>query len=263
MTFELRIARKYLTYLLRSGNRHAVHSPFVYSLLEEVFRDQRKFYAFEQIEKRRRELLADHRTISVTDLGAGSVLQRASERRVWEIAKYAAKPPKYGRLLFRLAHYFKPEEMLELGTSLGISAAYLGAGCSGARMITLEGSPEIAAIAEDTFQSTGVSHIKLIRGNFDDTLGPTLLGMKKLDLAFLDGNHRKEPTLRYFSQCLTRTHADSVLIFDDIHWTREMELAWKEIVAHPAVTLSIDLFFLGLVFFRTEFHEKQHFVLRY
>jgi predicted O-methyltransferase YrrM len=263
MTFELRIARKYLAYLLRSNNRHAVHSPFVYALINDVLRDKRKFYAFELIEKRRRALLADHSTIQITDLGAGSSLQRARERRVWEIARYAAKSPKYGRLLFRLANYFKPEEILELGTSLGISTAYLASARREARVITLEGAREIASIARETFRVCEVPHVEQIDGNFDDTLGPALLGLKKLDMAFIDGNHRKEPTLRYFSQCLTRTHPGSVLIFDDIHWTAEMESAWKEISSHPSVTLSIDLFFVGLVFFREEFREKQHFVLRH
>lgn len=263
MTFELRIARKYFTYLLCSNNRHAVHSPFVYTLISEVLRDHRKFYAFEAIEKRRKALLTDHSTVKITDLGAGSSLQRSSERRVWEIARYAAKSPKYGKLLFRLAHYFRPEEILELGTSLGISTAYLASARTDARVITLEGAPEISSIARETFRQTGLKNIEQIDGNFDDTLGPALLGMKKLDMAFIDGNHRKEPTQRYFSQCLTRTHPGSVLIFDDIHWTRGMESAWKEIIAHPSVTVSIDLFFVGLVFFREEFREKQHFVLRY
>lgn len=263
MIFKLRIVLKYFRYLIGSRNRHAVHSPFVYTLLEDVFRDKRKYYAFADIEKRRAELLSDTRVIEVTDLGAGSAGQRGAERRVSEIVRHAAKPPKYGRLLFRLAQYFAPATILELGTSLGLSTAYLASGAASAGVITLEGCPEIARIAQDNFELLGLGRIRLITGHFDDTLGPALLGLKKLDMAFIDGNHRKEPTLRYFSQCLTRTHPGSVLIFDDIHWTAEMESAWNEIMAHPAVTLSIDLFFLGLVFFREEFHEKQHFVLRY
>lgn len=263
MTFELTIARKYFNYLFRSNNRHAVHSPFVYSLVEEVFRDHRKFYAFEQIEKRRKELLADHRRIEITDLGAGSALQRKTERRVWDLAKYAAKSPRYGKLLFRLVNYFQPETILELGTSLGISTAYLASAKSDAKIWTLEGCPEISNIARENFARMGLSNIKMIEGNFDDTLAPTLLQISKLDFAFIDGNHRRDPTLRYFSQCLTQTHNNSILIFDDIHWTKEMESAWKEIKANPAVTMTIDLFFMGLVFFRKEFKEKQHFILRY
>lgn len=263
MTFELRIARKYLTYLMRSNNRHAIHSPFVYSLMEDVLLDHRKFYAFDQIERRRKALLADHRMIQITDLGAGTALQRVTERRVWDIAKYAAKSPKYGRLLFRLVNYFQPKTILELGTSLGISTAYLASASSDAKVLTMEGSPEVSNIARETFSNIGLTNITLIEGNFDDTLGTTLLHLPKLDFAFIDGNHRKDPTLRYFSQCLTRTHNDSVLVFDDIYWTKEMESAWTEIKANPAVTMTIDLFFVGLVFFKQEFKEKQHFILRY
>lgn len=263
MTFELIIARKYIVYLLRSNNRHAVHSPFVYALIEDVFRDHRKFYAFEQIEKRRKALLADHRTIEITDLGAGSALQRKTERRVWDVARYAAKSPRYGKLLFRLVNYFQPENILELGTSLGISTAYLAAANSDAKVWTLEGSPEISNIARETFAGLGLTNTTLVEGNFDDTLGPVLLQIPTLDFVFIDGNHRRDPTLRYFSQCLTRTHNDSVLVFDDIHWTKEMERAWEEIKSNPAVTMTIDLFFMGMVFFRKEFKEKQHFILRF
>jgi predicted O-methyltransferase YrrM len=263
MIFELRIAAKYMQYLLRANNRHAVHSPFVYSLMEEVLHDRRKFYAFSEIEKRRGELLRDHRLVRVTDMGAGSALQRVTERRVWDLARYTAKAPKYGRLLFRLAHYLQPSTILELGTSLGISTSYLASGRSEARMVTLEGCPEISALAAETFRRLGLNQVRMIQGNFDDTLAPALLELPHLDMAFIDGNHRREPTLRYFAQCLTRTHEESVLIFDDIHWTAEMQEAWEEIKAHPSVTLSVDLFFMGLVFFRRTIREKQHFILRY
>lgn len=264
MTFELRLARKYLAYLMRADSRHAVHSPFVYALIEEVLRDRRRFYAFDRVEKRRKELLADTRKVEVTDLGAGPALQKqAHSRAVKDIARYAAKSPKYGRLLFRLVHYFQPRTILELGTSLGISTAYLASAAPSAKVATMEGSPEISGLARETFSRTGLSHIELVEGNFDDTLAPTLLRMPRLDFAFIDGNHRREPTLRYFSQCLTATHPDSVLVFDDIYWTADMENAWAEIKANPAVTLSIDLFFIGLVFFKQEFREKQHFIIRY
>lgn len=263
MTSELRMATKYLAYYFRSNNRHAVHSPFVYALIEDVLHDHRKFYAFDQIELQRKALLADQRRIEVTDFGAGSSVKGGNERRVSDIAKYAAKPAKYGRLLFRLVNYFQAQTILELGTSLGISTAYLASANTSAQVLTLEGSPEISNIAQETFTKMGLTHVEMIKGNFDDTLSAALLHMPKLDFAFIDGNHRKDPTLRYFSQCLTQTHNNSVLIFDDIHWTKSMEEAWKEIKANPAVTLSIDLFFLGLVFFRQEFKEKQHFILRY
>lgn len=263
MNFQTRFVLKYIQYLLHADTAHAVHSPFVFSFIQEVLRDRRIFYAFTAIEKRRQALLADNRRIKITDMGAGSSLQNFTERRVSDIARTAAKSPKYGKLLFRLVNYYQPENILELGTSLGISAAYMASANSNYSVFTLEGSDTIADIASETFQQLNLENVHIVKGNFDDTLAPVLLKIPRLDLAFVDGNHRKEPTLRYFSQCLTQIHDNSLIIFDDIHWTKDMEEAWEAIKANPAVTLTIDLFFLGIVFFKKEFKEKQHFVLRY
>lgn len=263
MTFETRFALKYIRYFLQSDTAYAVHSPFVFTFTQELLYDKRAFYAFEAIEKRRKQLLSDTHLIPVTDLGAGTSLQKVTEKRVCDIARSAAKSPKYGKLLFRLVNHFHPENIIELGTSLGISAAYLASASAHSQLQTLEGSEAIADIALETFQELKLQNISIVRGNFDDTLAPVLRRIPRLDMAFIDGNHRKEPVLRYFSQCLTQIHDSSLIIFDDIHWTKEMEEAWESIKANPAVTLTIDLFFLGLVFFRKDFKEKQHFVLRF
>lgn len=263
MTFETRFALKYIRYFLQSDTAHAVHSPFVFSFIQEILYDKRTFYSFKAIEKIRQALLSDNHLIKTTDMGAGSSLQQSAERRVCDIVRSAAKSSKYGKLLFRLVNYFQPETILELGTSLGISAAYMASAHSNAQLFTLEGSDAIAEIASKTFQQLNLDNIQIIKGNFDNTLAPVLMQIPKLDMVFIDGNHRKEPTLRYFSQCLTKAHNDTILIFDDIHWTKDMEEAWETIKANSAVTLTIDLFFLGLVFLKKEFKEKQHFVLRY
>lgn len=263
MNFETRFALRYIRYFLRSDTAYAVHSPFVFTFMQEVLHDKRAFYAFETIEKRRKQLLSDTHLIPVTDLGAGASLQKVAERRVRDIARAAAKSPKYGKLLFRLVNHFHPENIIELGTSLGISAAYIASAGAHSQLHTLEGSEAIADIASETFRQLKLQNISIVRGNFEDTLAPVLRQISQLDMAFIDGNHRKEPTLRYFSQCLTQIHDSSLIILDDIHWTKEMEEAWASIKANPAVTLTIDLFFLGLVFFRNDFKEKQHFVLRY
>lgn len=257
------LAARYLKYRLTAGTRHDVHSPFVFALIEDVLRDHRSFYKFEEIERLRQRLLKDDRSIRVTDLGAGSQLGPSRERKLSEIARHAAKPPKFGQLFFRLVNYLHPAYMLELGTSLGFSSAYLAAANSEAKLVTLEGCPQTAAVAQENFSKLQLQNIELVTGNFDETLAPVLQALPRLDLAFLDGNHRKEPTLRYFHQCLTKTHPGSLLIFDDIHWTTGMQEAWKEIKGHPSVACTIDLFYIGLVFFREEFREKQHFVLKY
>jgi predicted O-methyltransferase YrrM len=160
-----------------------------------------------------------------------------------------------------MVNYFKPKEILELGTSLGITASYLASANKGPQVTTLEGAATISTLAQQTFNAQQLTNIKLITGNFDDTLKDAVT--KNYDFVFIDGNHRKEPTLRYFQQLLSCVHNNSVMVFDDIHWSKEMEGAWEEIKNHSSVTLTVDLFFIGLVFFRKEQKEKEHFVLRF
>jgi predicted O-methyltransferase YrrM len=102
-----------------------------------------------------------------------------------------------------------------------------------------------------------------MRGNFDNLLPPVIAQLSSIDLAYIDGNHRYQPTVNYFHQFLSKAGNQTILIFDDVHWSEEMEKAWEEIKAHPAVQCTIDIFFLGFVFFREEFKVKQNFVIRF
>jgi predicted O-methyltransferase YrrM len=209
--------------------------------------------------------LRSSQSITVTDLGAGSQVSGASgtQRRVRDIARYAAKPPRLAQLLFRLVNHFQPSTILELGTSLGLTTAYLAAADSRNQVITFEGCPNTAAIARETFTKLQLRNVQLVEGNLDTTLPATLDTLTKpVDFVFFDGNHRYEPTLRYFEQCLSKAHENSVFVLDDIHWSAEMEQAWEAIKANPAVTITVDLFYVGLVFFRKK-QPRQDFWLRY
>ena len=106
------------------------------------------------------------------------------------------------------------------------------------------------------------SNIEIVEGNIDQTLAPTLAALgAPVDFVFFDGNHRYAPTLQYFELCLAHRTDESVFVFDDIHWSPGMERAWEVIKAHPDVRLTVDLFHIGLVFFRKN-QPKQHFSLR-
>ena len=258
-------ALSYLRYWLRSGNAHGLHSPFVFGLYTTVICQVGEFRAFGRIEWRRRKLLASNKSITVTDFGAGSQVAGAggTQRRLSAIARHAAKPPRLAQLLFRLVNHFQPATILELGTSLGLTTAYLAAADSRNQVITFEGCPNTAAVARETFTRLRLRNIKLVEGNLDQTLPATLAALDKpVDFVFFDGNHRYEPTLRYFEQCLAKAHENSVFVLDDIHWSAEMERAWKAIKANPAVTVTVDLFYVGLVFFRKT-QPRQDFWLRY
>lgn len=261
---------RYLKYWFSAKNAHGIHSPFVFSLYNDVINKKGSYYVFDKIEQLRKKLLLSSKEIEVTDLGAG----RSGKRSLAHIAGRSAKSKKYCELLFRVVNYFKPDTILELGTSLGISTAYLASANPTAKTITIEGCPNTAAEAKKNFEMLGLKNVESIVGNFDAVLPAVLCRPDSyreptanclpiaIGIVFIDGNHKKEPTLNYFNQCLSQANNDSVFIFDDIHWSAGMEEAWEEIKKHPKVTLTIDLFFLGLVFLRKE-QAKENFVVRY
>lgn len=265
MYSKFQLAKKYLHYYLTAsnGNGHGIHSPFVFDFIKNVLNDSRNFYAYQQIENLREQLLKDETIIEVEDFGAGSAIFQNNKRTVAEIVKHSAKSEKLGRLLFRIANYYQPKTVIELGTSAGLSSTYLASAVAGAKLITIEGSPAIAAIAKRNFQFLRLSNIELMNGNFDDLLPGILQNNSNIDLAFIDGNHRKQPTINYFNLLVDKVSSSSILIFDDIHWSKEMEEAWQEIKNDSRVMLTVDLFFIGIVFFKNDFKTKQHFIIRF
>ncbi|MFT4154652.1 O-methyltransferase [Parafilimonas sp.] len=265
MYSSAQLAFKYVKYWLTASNGkgHGIHSPFVFDFINNVLNDKREFDSFRFIENVRAGLRDNDTEINVPDFGAGSRMQLHNKRKISAIARSSLKPKKFSQLLFRIVHYYKPKNILELGTSLGITTSYLSAANPSAQIITMEGAPEVAATAKNNFKQLHLSNIRVIEGNFDDNLLSVISQLSSVDLAFIDGNHRKAPTLDYFCQLLAAAGRSAIFIFDDIHWSREMEAAWGEIKAHPSVTLTVDLFFIGLVFFRTEQKIKQDFVIRF
>ncbi len=265
MYSRLQIAKKYADYYLHASNGkgHGVHSPFVYDFITHVLNNRMTNPVFSTIEKYRKALKHDKRMITVDDFGAGSMLSGGTKRKVADIAKHSLKKPKYAKLLHRIASYYQCKNIVEMGTSLGTTTAYLAAAPSAQQVTTLEGSSAIAGIAMKFFVGNQFQKINLIEGDFGQTIPEVLHSLNTVDLLFIDGNHRKEPTLAYFDAFLKKANDYSIFIFDDIHWSAGMEQAWKKIRDHEAVTMTIDLFFIGIVLFRKEFLVKQHFSLRY
>lgn len=256
------LAYHYLIYLFKSTNEHGVHSPFVFDLLTNVIYTGSDFYVYKKIEELREELLVSEQQLKVKDLGAGSQFQKNNLKKIKNIAKNAAKNPKYAQLLFRLVNHFQPSFVLELGTSLGISTAYLASANSKTKIISIEGCPETAKIASRNFEKLELKNIEQIAGNFDDVLPIIVSKQDKIDFVLFDGNHRKKATLDYFLICLEKSTENSVFVFDDINWSDEMREAWQEIKNNNQVTVTIDLFFMGIVFFRKE-QAKQHFIIKF
>ena len=259
---KLHLISQYLNYFFKARNEHGIHSPFVYELYNNVIKDQTPFYVFNDIESIRAKLLLSNIQIEINDFGAGSNVNKSNRRNISDIAKNSLKAPKYAQLLFRLVHRFKPTNVLELGTSLGISTMYLAASSSKINVTTVEGCPNISKVAKINFDKLGLKNIKLVNQPFEIFLPNYLKTVSSLDFVFFDGNHTKEATLNYFNLCLEKTNQQTIFVFDDIYWSKGMNEAWNEIKRHPKITTNIDLFAVGIVFFNPDL-SKEHFVLRY
>jgi predicted O-methyltransferase YrrM len=262
---RFQLAKKYLNYYLSASNGkgHGIHSPFVFDFVKNVLNDKRDYPVYQSIEKIRKQLLNNATVIEVEDFGAGSSVIKTNRRIVAAIAASSLKPKKYARLLYRMVKYYQPETILELGTSFGITTSYLASAINTSKVFTCEGSAAIAAIAKQNFQALQLKNVQLTEGDFAKTLSPLLSSLNKIAFAFIDGNHRKEPTLEYFNKLLNCSTRNTILVFDDIHWSAEMEEAWTVIKEHPSVTLTIDLFFISMVFFNPDINHKQHFTIRF
>ena len=255
----------YVKYFFKANNRHDIHSPFLFNLVNAVLYDKSPYPTFGKIEKLRKRLKNDSTPVTLTDFGAGSIvgaINKTKKSTVKVIAGSAAKPGKYAQLLFRLAAYLQPRQMIELGTSLGISACYQAAAVPDAKLITCEGSDVLAGIARQNFNELNLNNIEVVTGNFDETLPLVLSKMNSVDWVFFDGNHRKEPTISYFKLALEKINNNTVFIFDDINWSSQMQEAWQEIKQNDKVVVTIDIFMMGIVLFNTDL-SRQHFVIRY
>ncbi len=242
-----------------------LHSPFVFELYNTCVKNIH-YKDFDFIEQLRAQLKQDKRIITQQDFGAGATQQVIKQKTVSQFATQHAKPARVAQIIYRLIVHYKYQQIIELGTSLGISACYEASAIkknnTEHQFTTIEGAPHIATIAAENFKQLLLeNYVTQQIGNFDKVLPEVLSQYKKIDMAFIDGNHRYEPTLKYFEQLLPKIHNNSLLIFDDIYWSKGMTDAWEQIKQHPQVTVTVDLFFIGLVFFRKE-QTKEHFKLR-
>jgi predicted O-methyltransferase YrrM len=258
------LVRRFFHYQLKARHYrgYGIHSPFVFDLVRHLIHCKPSWQQPEVIKKVRQYYLRSNQMIAVTDLGAGSSKLKSYTRKVKHIAKYSAVSPRFGILLSKLVSRFNPETILEFGTSLGISALYLAHGNSNAKIITMEGCHECADLSRQTFSRVGFNSIEVKEGAFDVLLPGVFAQNPRIDFAYIDGNHTKEATLRYAKSCIEAGHSETVIVLDDIHWSKEMEEAWSELCNHPQVTVSMDLFRMGILFLRREC-QKQHFVVRY
>lgn len=256
-------AFQFLKHLRLARRWDAFHSPYLFDLFTACCDESKESPAFQKIEFRRRALLSSKEQILRLDYGAGSVSEQKNQvSPVAQIAKNALSRPFQCRFLFRLVEFLKPRRTLEFGTSLGISTAYMSAGCSTSAIDTVEGDPEVAKIASVTFNQLGCKNITLYPSRFQDYIDRKLDQKEKIDLFFLDGHHTAKALLHYYNALKPRIHSNTIIVVDDIYWSKDMNGGWFELINYPEVTQSVDCFHFGLIFLNNDFIGKENHKIR-
>ena len=254
----------YLKHSLTAWNTtgEGIHSPYLFELVRFVLRDRNSYYCFADIERRRDLLLSCPDTLEVVDYGsAGTKDGLHIHRRVCDIAKRQLESPKVGQALFRLVNWMgmqekRPLEILELGTSLGVTTAYLAASDSRNRVTTMEGSAEVLKVAKGVWRALKLENIEWQEGNIDNTLYK--YAREKLDVVYVDANHTYEATMCNVQYLLPMMSEKGVIVLDDIHYSEGMEQAWKELKSDDRVTTSMDLYHVGLLFVDPHYLKRNY-----
>lgn len=257
----------YINHVFTAWNTsgEGIHSPYLFELVRFVLRDRNSYYCFADIERRREMLLACSDTLDVVDYGsAGAKEGLHVQRRVCDIAKNHLESAKVGQMMFRLVNWLganekRPLEILELGTSLGVTTSYLAAANSRNRVVTLEGSGEVLNVAKGVWRALKLENIEWQEGNIDNSL--YIYARENLDVAYVDANHTYEATRRYVDFLLPRMNGKGVIVLDDIHHSDQMERAWRELKNDARVTSSMDMYHVGLLFVDPHY-LRRHYKIR-
>jgi len=239
----------YLKFFFKAKTKYGIHSPFVYDFIESVLEDNRTFYSYIPIEYFRNQLYSNKQVIKVNDLGAGSKKIKENNRTVAQIAKNSLQNRRTAQLLFRIVDKYQCNNIIEIGTSLGVTTAYLSKANKEGRVYSIEGCSSTLQIAKNLSNKLKIKNVTFINGNFNKELPKLIDQIESVDFVYFDGNHTKAATLNYFNLCKNKIDENTVFVFDDINWSKDMQEAWEEIKKDKIITVTIDLYHIGLVFF--------------
>jgi len=247
-------SRDFIWHRFASKTRHGVHSPFVYSLIDQcIYRSrpkpERRFVTFFE------RLKQDATPLKGMDYGK-------NEETIVPVSVYAkqsAMPNFQVALMHRLVHYLKPASVLELGSNLGKSLAMMAAENPECELIGVEGNSSVAAYANQNLRALQLGNAKVVCSTFDAFLENDKLSF---DMIFLDGDHHYEPTMRYFNAIKHRLNGGGAIVLHDLYYSDGMKRAWAEIKKDRNVTITIDLFFFGLVWLGKN-QAKENFSIKF
>lgn len=259
------LSLKYLQHRFTAGYRNGfgIHSPYLYDLVRNVIFNQQKQAVPDYVQQLHSRLKKDRQILELNEIGAGSRVTQAGKRTVSSIARGSSVTSKQGALLFRICKWYAPSVILEFGTGLGISTAYLAAGSGGAPVITVEGCKTKHLFAVGNMIPELAPKIEFLEGDFTIHFSSMLKKVEERALVFIDGDHRYLPTMDKVTACLKKENIKEVmLILDDIYWSKEMEKAWDDCISMEMADISLDLFHFGLLIKRGGI-ARQHFKIKF
>jgi predicted O-methyltransferase YrrM len=243
----------FLNHLLNSKTLHGTHSPFVYALLRDCIYNSMKVQ--KEVSSYFNGLKKRGDTVKGVDHGAGQSVQS----NVGALARRSATQSFESNLLGRLAHYHSSKRILELGGNLGKASAVIASMNTDSEVVSVEGNEGLTALAQEGFDALGIQNVSVVHSTFDSFFDRN---ESKFDFVFIDGDHSYEPTMRYYEKAKNVLTGVGPIVLHDIYWSKGMTRAWDEIKQDPKATITIDLFFVGLVYFREE-QQKEHFRIRF
>ncbi|MDD3078528.1 MAG: class I SAM-dependent methyltransferase [Paludibacter sp.] len=253
---HLKVLLRFFVFYISAVNTkgYGIHSPYMFRVVRYLFQDKYAYYCFDKIEKQRKRFLNNRQTVFIRDFGTGC----DRYTKISEIAARSVKKAKYGQLLFRLVNDLNPQIIVELGTSLGITTAYLASVNSKSRCYSFEGSPELVKIAGESFRELGVTNVEIIEGNIDSTLKSKLSELPAVDFIFIDANHSYSAVIEYFDLLIEKMSENAVIVVDDIYWSEDMQKAWAKIKCHNKVKSTIDIFEMGIIYLNPDLNYKNY-----
>lgn len=253
---HFRILYRYFIHWVTARNTkgYGVHSPYLFYFVRTVIPETAGYYFFDDVEQLRKRLLLDKSLVRILDFGTG----KDREETIAHVASTSLCSSFEGQLLFRMVNYFKPKVILELGTCLGISTAYLASVNSKSLCYSLEGSPSLVQKAAENLKLLRLNNVVQVEGNISEKLENVLSELQAVDFVFIDANHQYDAVVEYFEKCLLKSHQETVFVLDDIYWSQGMEKAWEYVKNHPSVVSTIDIFYFGIVFLKKELPPKHY-----
>jgi predicted O-methyltransferase YrrM len=252
------LASQYLKFRWNCFYLHGIHSPFVFQL-GKVIQDKTPYDGYLNLSRFRESVKNNPASFNITDHGAGSHRLGSQKRRSSKLLMHNCTTVARSRLLYRLGRHFKINTALELGTSLGVSAHALSVASPSANITTVEGDKEVAAYAHDRLAENDATKATVVQSTFTEFLDE-LSTHQTFDLIFIDGHHDGNATIKYFERLLLHSHKNTLFIFDDIRWSKDMYQAWTVLCDHKTVTASIDTFRWGILFCRPQQRQEKFYI---